>query len=707
MNEPKPYDDRPSSGVTPPSTTGRSKTRTRLFTFISLLLPLLILFLLEMSLRLFHYGHDLSLFIEYPADKDFLVLNPDASRKYFANQENATTGNLELFRKKKEANTFRVFVLGESTTIGYPYFHNGSFHRWLQYRLMHEYPDKNFEIINLSLTAVNSYTVCGFAKDVVNYEPDAILIYTGHNEYYGAMGVGSTDRIGGNAAVINGVLALRRFRLTQLLTNVIEKITRVFGSHTAKAGKTRMEAMAGDQQITYGSPLFNRGIDQFRSNMEETLRLLEKRQVPVFFSNLVSNERDLPPFISIPPDSGKFPGFAKNYANGLTAWENKDTAAAGRFFEEAGREYQSHAGCNYYLGCLAYRRGDSVQAKEYFSKAKELDALRFRAPDSINAIILQLCHKYKNTHWVDTRTAFEARSKYAIIGDELLLEHVHPNLMGYALLSDVFYETMKKQGLLSFHPEKEMSFRQLLQDMPITKVDSLAGAYRVFNLKRSWPFRDEKSGNGGPLDSALPARSLGDSLNPRSEEERLAYELMLKETNWPAATDSLYDYYISRQDWSDARKVIEGLVLEHPTEEPFYEKTANLCGKLKEQENAVFYFKKSFSLSPSFEKARKIFVLFLQLDRPGDAMPYLDYAIQNNSSGMNLIPVRKFAAEILQLQQISGKDTANLPVLNQIADKYFKMGNREGALKYLEKVLKADPGNKEALALQNRLSGPK
>ena len=677
--------------------------KKRLFTFITLVTPLFILFLLEMSLRLFQYGHDLSLFVEYPADKDFLVLNPDASRKYFANQENATTGNLELFRKKKEANTLRIFVLGESTTIGYPYFHNGSFHRWLQYRLMHEYPDENFEIINLSLTAVNSYTVCGFAKDVVDYEPDAILIYTGHNEYYGAMGVGSTDRTGGNATIINGVLALRRLRLTQLLTNVINKITTAFGSHSTQAGKTRMEAMAGDQQIPYGSLLFNRGIDQFRANMEETLRLFEKRQIPVFFSNLVSNEKDLPPFISIPADPIKFPDFAKNYAKGLTAWESRDTATAGHFFEEAGRQYTAHAGCNYYLGCLAYNRGDSVQAKAYFSKASDLDALRFRAPDTINTIILELCHKYKNAHLVDTKAAFEARSKGAILGNELLLEHVHPNLTGYAVLSDVFYETMKKQGLLSFHPEKEMSFSQLLQDMPITKVDSLAGAYKVVNLKSNWPFRDGKSGNGGPPDTALPARNLRDSLNPRSEEERLAYGLMLKERNWPDATDSLYSYYINRQDWTNARKVVEGLVLEHPTEEPFYEKTANLCGKLNDVENAVFYFKKSFSLSPSFEKARKIFVLFLQLDRPGDAMPYLDYAIQNNNSGMNLAPVRQLAAEILQLQRISGGDTANWQVLNQIAGKYFKMGNREGASKYVEMVLKTDPGNKEALALQSRV----
>ncbi|MES1160771.1 MAG: hypothetical protein ABUM51_08440, partial [Bacteroidota bacterium] len=162
-------------------------------------------------------------------------------------------------------------------------------------------------------------------------------------------------------------------------------------------------------------------------------------------------------------------------------------------------------------------------------------------------------------------------------------------------------------------------------------------------------------------------------------------------------------YYISEQDWLNARKVVEALILEHPIEEAYYEKAANLSGEIKDNENAAFYFRKSFTMTPSFEKARKIFVLYLRLDRPASAIPYLDYAIRNNVSGMNLAPVRQYAGEIAQLQRISGKDTANRSVLNQIADKYFRMGLREEASQYIDKILKADPGNKEALSLQDRI----
>src|ERR1700752_3399279 len=179
------------------------KRKLWLFRVIAMLLPFVLLFLLEVALRIFHYGYDTSLFIEYPGNKDYWVMNPDASKKYFTDQLNATTGNREPFRKEKEANTLRIFVLGESTTIGYPYFHNGSFHRWLLYRLMAGYPDKKIEMVNVSLTAVNSFTGLGFSKEVVRYQPDAVLIYTGHNEYYGALGVGSTNRIGGNPRLVN------------------------------------------------------------------------------------------------------------------------------------------------------------------------------------------------------------------------------------------------------------------------------------------------------------------------------------------------------------------------------------------------------------------------------------------------------------------------------------------------------------------------
>jgi tetratricopeptide (TPR) repeat protein len=661
--------------------------RVLLFKAIAISMPFLILILLEVALRIFHYGHDLSLFMEYPGDKNFLVLNPSASKRYFTDPALAPTGNRELFKKEKDKNTFRIFVLGESTTIGYPYFHNGSFHRWLQYRLMHTFPDKNFEIINLSVTAVNSYTVLGFAKELVDYEPDAVLIYCGQNEYYGALGVGSTNRISGNSHIIQLMLRLRQWRITQLITSLYEKITGAFKAARGYSGETLMQRMVADQQIPYGSKLYYRGIEQFRSNMDATLQLFSEHHIPVLISNLVSNERGLSPFISIEADSTRFPSFKRDYESGVKAFELKELRAADSLFKQADLVYDGHALCNYYLGRVSYELGDYVTAEARFAKALDLDVLRFRAPSPLNGVIAQLCIKYPDAHLVDTRAAFVSHSENHIIGSDLILEHVHPNLIGYALMSDVFYEALKREHILSVGNVKEMSLQQLMEDMPITSVDSLAAVYKIAKLKSNWPF------NGGGQQDSLPVGS---------EEQKLAYNVAFEHIRWRDAMDNLYSYYVGTNNLTEAKKVMEALTLEYPMEASLYEITANICGKLNDLADAAFYFRKAFALSPSPEMSKTIFIIYLDLDEPAEAIPYLDYAI-NNLSDRRLIAVKEYSEEIIQLQRAVAKDSSRVSILNEIADKYFRMGNKLGVTKYLGKVLRADPKNRDALLLLARV----
>ncbi|MCF0071172.1 hypothetical protein LZD49_11885 [Dyadobacter sp. CY261] len=632
--------------------------RTLVFKIIGVALPFCLLALLECSLRLLHYGYDLSLFIEYPQDKDYLFLNPDASKRYFINQKNATTGNVEPFRKVKAPGTRRIFVLGESTTIGYPYFHNGSFHRWLQYRLAHTFPEQHFEIVNIALTAVNSYTVLGFAREVVDFQPDAVLIYTGHNEYYGAMGVGSTEQFGGNPALANLLLRLRSLKVMQLGTNLYQEL---LAMHTADQNDgTRMQRMVAEQEIPFQSDLYLRGVKQFRSNMEQVLDVFERYRVPVFISNLVSNEADLKPFVSFPLKNPRFP-----------------------------EDYKANAILNYNLGKQEYAHGNTQAAHEYFSKARDLDGLRFRAPGEFNNIISQLVKSHPHAHLVETLGIFEAHSTGGIIGKELILEHVHPDLKGYALMSDAFYEALKKAQFIRPETGKELSFTRLQQEMPIPVIDSLAGAYKVANLKRSWPFNVA-------LDQ--------DSVKSETFEERVAFDLAYRRISWENAMDQTYSHYIETKNYREAREIVESLILEQPLDASLYAKSAMLSGQLGEERDALFSFQKAFRLAPSFETARYLFVLLLKMDEPEKAIPYLDYAIRNNASGLNLTPIRALTQEVISLRSGFPTDSANVSVLSRIASAYYKMDNRDGALSYARKVLQLNAHDQAALQLVTMLT---
>lgn len=102
---------------------------------IYLFLSLLFLIGIECGLRAFGYGVDLDHLFLQTANGKYLYLNKNISRRYFT-QSQATNGNVEFFRKKKQKNTFRIFVLGESAAMGFPYPNNISFQRMLKYQLI-------------------------------------------------------------------------------------------------------------------------------------------------------------------------------------------------------------------------------------------------------------------------------------------------------------------------------------------------------------------------------------------------------------------------------------------------------------------------------------------------------------------------------------------------------------------------------------------
>ncbi len=451
-----------------------------------------------------------------------------------------------------------------------------------------------------------------------------------------------------------------------------------------------MQMMVAEEQISYGSVLYERGIGQFKSNMEEAVKLLHDRNIPVFISNLVSNEKDLRPFVSGAVDSLAFPGFAKNYELGLKAAGHEDLALASHYLMEAQRSFPFHARCNYELGKIAWRNGDYDTAKRYFAKAKDLDGLRFRAPGKMNEFITELCRTYSHVSLVDTKAAFESQSPRRCIGGELILEHVHPNLKGYAIMSDAFYEAMKREKLIEVPQEEEMTFAQLLHSMPVNAVDSIAGVFKIARLRNNWPFREALG---------------GDSVRIGTEAEKLAWELVNKRIAWRQAMDLLYAGYIRSHQLAAARTVMETMVLEYPEDAALYEKVGMLSGELKDYDNALFYFRKAFKLNPTFDRAKYLFVLYLHQDKPANAMEYIDYAMANAPAQLNLAPVKTYTSEVIRLQRALANDPADLSILFMIAEAYYKMDNRIGASLYVDKVLKLDPRNEEALVLLEKLKG--
>lgn len=395
----------------PPAEHGKSISSGRrapiYFYIVLLLIPFSFFFFSELILSLSGYGRYYEQWVEVVPGK--LMLNPETARRYFYRNTTVPKPFEDLFYKAKPANSFRVFILGENCAAGFPYLPTSSFSRYLEMRLKDEYPHSRIEVINLSIMASSSFALRDLMPGVLCQKPDLILIYAGHNEYYGALGSASTLPIGRNRNLKNLRLYLERFKTVELLNEIITGVFRLF-RHDRQFGCVSGE-ITPEQKIPYNSGLFQAGVLQFEGNLRDILEMARDKGVPVILGTLVCNLKDQPPFIS--SSSGGLPSAEETFIRALGKLQSNK-------FNEA----------------------DSL-----FRFARDLDQLRFRAPEKMNCVIKSLAREF-NFCVVKFDSVFDKMSPYGITGNDLMTDHLHPNLYGYQMMGELFFEQMKERGII-------------------------------------------------------------------------------------------------------------------------------------------------------------------------------------------------------------------------------------------------------------------
>lgn len=435
-----------------------SKKQRWIFNLIIVAIPVIFFLLFELSLRMFNTGTDLSLFVPSQNYPDYYEINRAVNQRYFTRMDDTSPTN-DIFLEEKPDTCFRVFVLGGSTTRGFPYQAGTAFPRILYYRLQDAYPNMRIEVVNLSASAINSYTYIDKIDEILAHEPDLILLYGGHNEYYGVMGVASVDK-GGNARWMKLLrLKLVHLKTYQLLQNTYLKIKSKSSEGNGGEAETLMSRIAKDKEIVYDSKLYHKGIAQFRKNVEAMVAKAAKHNVPVLMSELVSNVSDQAPFKSVAANG--FPLAMDVYNEALSEMKNE----------------------NY------------EQAKILFERAKDYDVIRFRAPEAMNEVLHQISKDYK-LPLVPMKKYFEEASPNGLIGNKLMLEHLHPNIDGYFLMAEAFFNSIIEQNFLKHtHKTPLRTSHEYRMNWGFTELDSLIGDLNIKSIKAGWPFKPENTEN--------------------------------------------------------------------------------------------------------------------------------------------------------------------------------------------------------------------
>ena len=661
---------------------------TKLFWFkmIAILLPVIVLLLLEVVLRAFNYGTNYDLFIEAADQEDQVVMNPMVSEKYFTRTENATIGFFENFPTDKNVNTIRIFVLGASTAVGFPYYHNGSFHRMLKWKLQQFYPDTNLELINLSLTAINSYTLQDFARQLIPYHPDAVIIYAGHNEYYGALGVGATSRLGSWPSLVRLTIRAREWKVIQLGFDIYHSMVN-FWTPKQDLKENLMKRMVSAEKIPLGSDIFQDGIDQFESNFNKMLSLFAEYKIPVVLGDLISNEKDQSPLVAdTAPGVDSISFYSRLFqVNQLLNEENAEQAFTQ--LQELLKIDSTNAEVHYLLGTASLQSQNFEQAKISFQNAKEFDLLRFRAPEEIN----QLIDKYTQKPIVvkaEVQKKFREASDHGIIGQSLVLEHLHPNLNGYRIMAEAYFEALNSTSIFDEHLTSAATDDFNWDNYPLTQVDSLYGYYGTLILKEGWPFFE-------PFEL--------DTVN-RSLPEAIAGALVVKQLTWEQAMEKLYQHYHQQEKFQAALRVTNAVIMEYPDRPAFYAKAGSLCLRLKEFQKGAAYFTEAFRLDQNPQYAYYAALCFTRLKEWSRSSAILNLSLQHTPNNLEISRMLKAIEEIEIVQERLRQNEADPELQNHLARLYFLLGLKEDARELAENVLDSNPTNELAKQILEQLN---
>ncbi len=440
---------------------GRKLLHATLLVLVGLLLPVLLELLLRLFLPAGLAGRDPfvgfsrlnPLFVPArSAQGEALLATATAKERWF---------NPQQFPAVKPAGTIRIFTLGGSTTFGHPWADPTSFSGWLRELLARRAaPGRSYEVVNAGGVSYASYRVVNVLRELLRYDPDLIVIMTGHNEFL-------ESRTYGELLADSGTLGFRvreqasRLASYRLLGLAWDKLRGEPDGKTAagrgqSAGNllpaevsTLLDQSAG-LELYQRDTLFAAGVaGHYRYNLERMKALCREAGVPLLFLGLVDNRKDFSPFKSrhreglTTQELERF-GAAMSAGLALAAQGRLEEGLAG--LREALSIDSLHAAARFYAGRMLLDAGDTTAAAAQLLAARELDICPLRAPGPIHQALREAT-RGADADLIDLPALFASLSPGALVGDEWLIDHIHPRPAGHLLIATEILGWMREKGL--------------------------------------------------------------------------------------------------------------------------------------------------------------------------------------------------------------------------------------------------------------------
>jgi tetratricopeptide (TPR) repeat protein len=402
---------------------------------------------------------------------------------------------------------------------------------------------------------------------------------------------------------------------------------------------TLMKRIVANSNISLNSAEYKVAMDRYRENMSDILKKFSKNNIPVFFSEVVSNINDIKPFGS----------------EAINESESADSV-----FEKAQ---------------LEEKKGEFEKAKELYTLAKDLDVVRFRASEEVNQIINELAAEYKAVK-VPMQSVFQNNSPHNLIGNNLMTEHVHPNIDGAFLMADAFFKAIIKNEIIGqVDTHKLYSNEYYKINWGYTSLDSLVCKHRVESLKGFWPFKREGEEEYFYIDIYQPKSFLDSvALSVVKNSDLSLSELRL----------DLAEKYEKSGQIKEAYHEYEALLCTNPYLAINYRDAANCLLILMDLPKALRYYQKSLEYEDEFFANFRIGEIYLLMGNYEEAISIFrkTFDLAPDDKKVNILTKTYIAykysnkeeeakAVEAELRRVNKKLNLNLPEKNYFFDRYI------------------------------------
>ena len=493
-----------------------ARSRRRWFRFAAVLAGLAPLVALELGLRVFGaarpddapdpfagFAREIPLF-----ERDGGVYRTSRARAPFiAPQE---------FAAAKPPGAFRAFCFGGSTVYGHPYTGDTAFPQWLELELAGSDPSRPWQAINCGGISYASYRIAPMVKEVLHYQPDLIIVATGHNEFledrtYHSLKTRSGFRtwLQRQAYSLHTVTLARRWLVRDRPGPPPDGAATDGGGELPPHLVTRLDFASGYASYRRDDPWWQTVAAQFDESVRQIVADCQAAHVPVLLVRLGSNLRDCPPYKS-EHGAGLAPGPEADWQAAFdlaTAAEKADPAQALRHYLAAAALDPEHALLNFRIARLLDRLGRPAEALPYFEKARDADICPLRITAPLEQALLRIAGE-THTPLVDAARLIAARSPGGIPGYDWYVDHVHPTIGGHQLIARAIAAQLRARGAL---PPAAAWSDAARRETYASHLASLGPAYLADGKRRvvwleNWAKRQKLAAETAPTDAAGFAR---------------------------------------------------------------------------------------------------------------------------------------------------------------------------------------------------------